>query len=285
MGLVILLMLYGYFIRPYGGGGEGWYFWYSEQVVPAGMDAQNLLRLGWYLSPLGIGLATAGVCLMLWELDIRRGVILAAGLLFSLLYLWRLQANPAQIYAMRRYVPVVLPFAILAAAYALGWLLRRRRPWATLAVVVLVVFWLAGLAWSGQGFARQVDYQGLVKQLEGLSGQLPGHSVLLFDDQDPVSLGDRIGTPLRFLHGHDAYTLRDPQALDETLFKQTIDGWQADGRAVFWVGEAAGAQALGLTTGLPIEANLDFNLMEHAYDHKPSVVYAAGWKFELFPLE
>ena len=89
------------------------------------------MRLGWYLGPAGIALGVAGMCWMLVkDLNRRTVFLLGTGLFFSLLYLWRIQANPHQIYAMRRYVPVVLPFFIITAAYLINWLyvnLRAKR--------------------------------------------------------------------------------------------------------------------------------------------------------------
>jgi hypothetical protein len=78
------------------------------------------LRLGWYLTPLGIWLGVLGSGLMLWRVNRRTVMALALGFMFSGVYLWNISANPHHVYVMRRYVPAVMPFFILGAAYLLG---------------------------------------------------------------------------------------------------------------------------------------------------------------------
>jgi hypothetical protein len=51
--------------------------------------------------------------------------MITVGLAVSLLYLWGAQITPDQPWAMRRYVPVVMPVLIIAAVYTLGVLFRR----------------------------------------------------------------------------------------------------------------------------------------------------------------
>jgi hypothetical protein len=58
-------------------------------------------------------------------------IVLALGLSMSALYIWNWQITPDQPWAMRRFVPVVLPFLLLAAAVAVRSLaaLRSRLAW------------------------------------------------------------------------------------------------------------------------------------------------------------
>jgi len=69
---------------------------------------------------------------------------ITVGLVLSLLYLWTPEITPDQPWAMRRYVPVVLPILIIAATYPICVLLRRsgaviRAGAVALAVVVVAV--------------------------------------------------------------------------------------------------------------------------------------------------
>ena len=128
--LVIVLALYAYLVRPHLGQVLSYAYWYGGGQLPD-VDRENLVRLGWYLSPLGVALGVLGTAWMLVkEANRRTAFLLGAGLFFSLLYLWRIQANPHQIYAMRRYVPVVLPFFVVAATYLIYRLSTLRRNWA-----------------------------------------------------------------------------------------------------------------------------------------------------------
>lgn len=283
---ILLLVVYAWFIRPYVGdtSGSGSY-WYSDIPIPGDLDRQNLVRLGWYLSPLGIGLAAIGTCLLVWEVDRYRIVILVVGLIFSLLYLWRIQANPHQIYTMRRYVPVVMPFAIVSAAYVLGWFLRRNREWFTFVGLTVSLLWIIGLILSARGFVRQVDYDGIIAQFDALDDRLDNRSILIFNDQSAVTRGDKVGTPLRFLYGHDVFSLRSPESLDDEAFRTAIAGWQDSGRTVYWVGDLSTLPAMGLSAGEPVTFNIVYRVLEAPYDKKPSTVYPVNWELIITPLK
>jgi hypothetical protein len=91
---------------------------YAEQTV----DWQAMY-LGWVT----VGLAVIGYLLLLRALVIRGEwgllAVLTTGLSVSALYLWTPQITPDQIWAMRRFVPVVMPVMLIAAMYTL----RRAR--------------------------------------------------------------------------------------------------------------------------------------------------------------
>ncbi|MFW6097623.1 MAG: hypothetical protein ACOC9Z_06085, partial [Chloroflexota bacterium] len=85
------LAAYGWFIRPVYGALPSYTEWYDGQTIVL-TDRENLLRLGWYLGPLGVWLGVAGICLSIWRVNRRTVALLGLGLFFSLLYLWRVQA-------------------------------------------------------------------------------------------------------------------------------------------------------------------------------------------------
>jgi hypothetical protein len=82
--------------------------------------------IGWPALLLGV----FGYAILLHRLIRRREraltIVLALGLSISALYVWNWQITPDQPWAMRRYVPVVLPFLLLAAAAALRTVAARR---------------------------------------------------------------------------------------------------------------------------------------------------------------
>jgi hypothetical protein len=114
---------------------------YNEQTVH-----WLALYVGWPT----LVLAVAGYALLVSSVLRRRDYALAAvvtmGLTMSALYLWSPQIAPDQPWAMRRYVPVVLPLLVVAAVAALQqvWQWGRARaagrPIVALACVYLVAF-------------------------------------------------------------------------------------------------------------------------------------------------
>lgn len=307
--VTLLVAIHGWFIRPLMGETVLRQDGYSQQLIPL-TEHENWRRLGWYLSPVGVWLGVAGTCLLFWKVNRRTAVMLAVGALFSLLYLWNLRANPHHIYAMRRYVPAVLPFFVLAAAVfiqqvAMVWRSRgaeaqggrgaegqRSRgeligKWRLSsayffkgAAVLLALIWLAGLAWSARGFVSQVDHAGLIEQIAALDRELEADSILIFNDQAVVSLGDIVGTPLKFIYGHDVFTLRDPAALDERLLAQTLQIWENSDRAVYWVGDPAWLveHGFGFSTA---EQLLQSTYLENSYEHKPQRIEQQEWRLLL----
>jgi len=276
--VALIFAAYGWFVRPVLGAAVVRPDPYSGGAIPL-TDHENWRRLGWYLSPAGIWLGVAGICLMIWRLSRRTALVLAVGALFTALYLWSLRANPYQIYAMRRFVPATVPFFTIAAASLLGWLLAQRRAWLRVLGLALAVLWLGGLAWSARGFVGQVDHQGLIAQIDSLNATLAPGSVLLFYDGVPIGNGDFFGTPLRFVYGHSAFALRDPVLPGEDLVR-AIEIWHNSGRAVYWIGDPTWLA----DHGLPYRATtytLESRRLEENYERKPSTILEDVWSLRV----
>jgi 4-amino-4-deoxy-L-arabinose transferase-like glycosyltransferase len=283
--LVLLLVAYGWFIRPYAGAGAINYdYWYGGGQIPVSLDRENLIRLGWYLSPLGIVLATAGICLMILTVNRQTAVLLGTGLIFSLLYIWKIQANPHQIYTMRRYVPAVLPFAIVATGVLFSWLFSHRQKWIQVAGIFLAIGWLFSLGLAARGFVRQVDHLGIVTQLESIDNLLEPASILIFNEQAAITKGDSLGTPLRFLFGHDVYSVRDLETLDVDALVGMMNRWRDSGRSVYWIGDSAILKDQGLILGQPVQVNIASQQLEGVYDRKPSEIVEARWQLNIIPV-
>lgn len=95
---------------------------------------RNLLRLGWYMSPLGILLVLVGFWQICWrKLNLRTAMFLAITCILTLIFLDQSYTQEHFIYTMRRYVPVTFPAFSLLIAYAVvevlpqagGWLFDR----------------------------------------------------------------------------------------------------------------------------------------------------------------
>lgn len=114
---------------------------------------QTLAWLSWYWGPLVVVLGVAGVALAVHRLLARGDRLLVAplGMFLStaLLYLTVPSIVPDQVWAMRRYLPVVIPGFLVASAAALSLLARRSRVGLVAGVVLaggLVLFPAAGSA-------------------------------------------------------------------------------------------------------------------------------------------
>lgn len=274
--VTLTFALYGWFVRPVVGQTMTRPDAFSEVAIPL-LDHLNWPRLGWYLSPVGLALGVAGTCLLIWRLNRRMALVLAVGALFAVVYLWRLQANPHQIYAMRRFVPAVVPFLTVAASIFIGWLARKPAWWVRGTAVVLAVAWLGGLAWSARGFVSQIDYADLTAELQQFDATLDPRAVLLFDDPAPIGQGDFFGTPLKFLFGHEVYTVRDKSMLDEAALVDMLELWHNMGRSVYWIGDPAWLAEQGLAHDTRTHT-LTSQHLESTYDHKPVAIVPDVWQ-------
>jgi hypothetical protein len=285
IGVTLLFALYGWFIRPYSADAVLRPDTYSEGLILL-TNHENWLRLGWYLSPIGIWLGVLGSCLLLWRVEWKTAVLMAVGFLFTAVYLWNVRANPHQVYVMRRYVPMVAPYFIFSAAYLIGDLLKQAqskqdaKSWQRMGYLalgfLLAIAWLLGLGWSARGFISQVDHKGVVLQLADINHDLPPGSVLIFNDQSPVGLGDFWGTPLKFIFGHDVFTLRDLDRLDDRQLAESIKSWQNNGRSVVWIGDPAWLEENDFQFQEQVR-EIQSERLESSYEHKPRAIIPEMW--------
>jgi hypothetical protein len=233
--LIVALGFFAYFVWPRTGETAMSSYWYGGSKIPI-QNHLNLVKLGWYLSPLGVWLGICGVAWMIvqesWE---RIWPLLVVGLSFSLLYIYNILNNPFHIYAMRRYVPVVLPFFVAGMAYSLGrlWEMRIRWRWASWLAVTLGLGLCGWLLYNGRAIWNVVEYQGVTDQIGAIATHFEPDAVLLFEDEPPVGVGATIGTPLQYIHGLTVYDLQE-DVLDQETLMGMIALWQHEGRSVYW---------------------------------------------------
>lgn len=135
---------------------------------------QTLAWLSWYWGPLVVVLGVAGVALAVYRLARGDRLLVAPlGMFLStaLLYLTVPSIVPDQVWAMRRYLPVVIPGFLVAAAAALSLLARRGRVGLVAGLVLgggLVLFPAAGsarLATIREGVPQLAEVQNLCAAL------------------------------------------------------------------------------------------------------------------------
>lgn len=286
----LLLLLFAIFaiytglIRPFITPTLSWTDPFSGQIPI--LDHENMRRLGWYLSPVGVWAGAAGICLMIYKLNRKTAVSLLIPLLFTFVYIWNIRANPHQIYAMRRFVPAVMPLFIIGTAVVVHALWQQKAVWQKAAAVLLLLGWSFGLLWNARGFVTQVDYVNLPPQLAQLAHHFEKDSVILFNDQTPVGQGDILGTPLRFLYQHETFTLRQADAQTMPQLQRLVDQWQADGRAVYFVHVPPNQLDYLPAAMTYIETyTIETSRLEFSYAHKPTALQPLRWTADIYRIE
>jgi hypothetical protein len=270
----------------------------------------NFVRVGWYLSPLGIALACAGFAL--W---VRRGLSPASWLFFVVAFIGTFfyvrqtygTSDQHYIYILRRFVPVAYPMLSLSVAYALAALAglttdHRRQTTARagapplslagrLSSAALAALLLAFLIVTNRPIYAHTEYAGAVAQIEGLAERFtPGRDVLLMRGGAPIfaesrDVPDLVATPLRFAYGIDAFAVKSstPGRYAAELAAEARR-WQSSGRTVYLMLSASGASFA--LPGFALEPVGDFELnlpeFEQLTDQKPRNVSRLTLPFTIY---
>lgn len=283
--IVLGYFLYAWFVRPYSGLAVEYAL---NGAAVESWNHENLVRLGWYFQPFGVWVAFAGALAMVLKKRWTHWYVLLPSLIYLLFYTWNLRSNGVQIYVMRRYVPIVLPFIMIATALLWQTLLKQHNKIVRYVGLFLAAVWFVGLASGTRGFASQVDYSGVSDQLADVSAQLPVESIILFNQPTPVGVGDFVGLPLRFMHGHHTFVLRDLDQDGVSAMIPLISTWLEAGNQVYWVDLPPhnGPSPLDFVEQLGnYPVNLRFDHLEHSYESKPIEVSPIEWGFELVELK
>jgi len=181
LGTVIAGAVYGYWMRPWvreslrqepGGPVHGFHHYL---VLP------NLMH---YLSPLVLWLAIVGFGWVLWRLLHGNKRLAAAPLVvwlgFSVFYLYDPIIYPLHYWAIRRFIPVVIPGFILFAACGLVRLLHSMpRLAAQFTAVAAGIGFTIFTVLTGWPLFFFVESRGVVAQLEQVASELPEDKVIL----------------------------------------------------------------------------------------------------------
>lgn len=283
---LVLLAAYAYFLRPLQADPTHKAdYWYGQSKIPD-VEPYNLVRLGWYLSPLGVALGVLGVALIVHErINGCTWALVSIGIFFSILFLYNSFNNPHHVYVMRRYVPVVIPTFAIGAAYVILRLANRRSIGRMLAIVLFTAQ-ISLMLCANWVMVRQVDHQGVVSQFHSLSAQISPEAIVLFNDDQPIGATASFGTPLAYIDGRTVLDLQENR-LDLERLDQLVQGWIAEERPVVVVNGSSPVDglcdrwhchSLGTT-------RISFRVLEASYEHQPTTIVPIQYSLDLFTVE
>jgi hypothetical protein len=201
--------------------------------------------ISWYVGPLTLALGILAAAVLAGALvkgTARLPTRIAAFMLAppALLYLVKPSVTPDHIWAMRRFLPAVLPGFVLLAFGALSAIVRAsgpgsartRRSWA----VVLGICAIGYPVWTIAGVSRMTEQRGQYAAVRAVCELLgPQSAAIVLRDQDS------------FLYRNDPQTLRSFCHIPVAIMDGTPDGselreiakaWSSDGRRLFVVSQA-----------------------------------------------
>ncbi len=248
-GLVIVAFAYGYFLRPMmASGADLLPLSPPHQGTIPYYDELNLVRLGWYLTPLGLGLGCLGFILALRQIVLKGQVrplpfllLLAAFLLF---YGYKSRAYPDNYWVIRRYAEIAIPALLILAGLVIQrlhrfsfthpWVLARsasRRLLLRVCGVGLLMAMIATQTVAAWPFFRQAELGGSWAQMALLASRTAEADVILFEygRAQPFFLG-----PLRTLFGQSVFSLAHNKP-DPVSFERVVGEFLAEKKRVFLI--------------------------------------------------
>jgi hypothetical protein len=250
---IALLALYLYFARPVlsvwaGGDGNDAISAAQTPWLPAGPwadagplrrlgfarlaahDAQAFLRLGWFITPVGLALAVLGLMLVLWRGRRRDLLPVLVTLAFAGFYFYKIRVYNDYFFALRRFVPVVLPMALGLAAFVL-WRLAARGGLRRVVAAALAAFLFASFLARTWPIARYVDWRNSVRFVADVARRFSGQDVVVFEQKGSIHL---LSLPLWAVHGVNVLELARFNP-DPARVNHLIRDWRARWRNVYFV--------------------------------------------------
>jgi hypothetical protein len=228
----------------------------------AAHDAQSLVRLGWFVTPLGLVLGLLGLLAVLPALAAAVSLSVLLGLTVSLFYLYKVRVWNDYPFALRRFVPVTLPLLVALRGLPAGPSGRARRPAPR-----------AGrdprrgpghsVREGHRAHRRYVDWRGAVGFVADVARRFGPGDVVVFEQPKSIHL---VSLPLWAAHGVNALELArfnpDPERL-----RHLVSAWRGRWRNVYFV-HTYRTDLCGLF--LERVETKDFGTFEwYAYDRKP----------------
>lgn len=263
-----------------------------ESYIGAPVDTgsrYNLLRIGWYLSPVGLILGAIGLLKWIWDrLNAATSFFLLSVIISGVVFINETYTMAHYIYTMRRYVPVVLPALILGIAWACAFLWSRLKPWllgwaiAGVLVAGLSIFFL----YTSRVIIPHVEEGGAVAELTDLSGRFEQKSVVLFSNErdEPYV----VATPLQFIFGIESFVAwRSYPDLRNNILQTIVDRWQKQGYKVYVMMSANGGKLFLPKYTLKYEGDWAYDVpeFEQLYNQKPTNVLHAYLPWGIYSLE
>ena len=237
--VVLVLAVYAYFFRTESGPGR-----------VALHDAIALRSFAWYVTPLGLAAAFAGYALAMKTTFRRDPVLLATVTIFGLFFFYKIKIVPVHFWMARRFLPVILPGAMLLVGYAAFRWLRsddrsddsesptKRAPWqyAAAAIGAIVVVMLGFQFWrASQPLLTHVEYAGLIPKLETLAKNFGDRDLVVVESRASGSELHVLALPLAYVYARNVLVLNTPRP-DPIQFREFLRWARTQYEQVFFLG-------------------------------------------------
>ncbi|HEV7503246.1 MAG TPA: hypothetical protein VGQ33_24675, partial [Vicinamibacteria bacterium] len=193
-------------------------------------DAQSLVRLGWFVTWIVLVLAVAGFAIVVrrWEERWLFPVLVAGA--YSAFFFYKIRIWNDYYFALRRFMPVIVPFLLALAAVALVTLWNRGRGGRVAASLLTTL--VAGLFLRDTlPLATYRDWKNSVAFVDDLARRFGPQDVVIFEQQGSVHL---LSLPLWAAYGVNALELARWNP-DPARLQHLADAWRGRYRSIYFV--------------------------------------------------
>ena len=193
-----LILCYFYFVRPHTLEPHRVFSDESGNHIES-LREKTFYRLGWYFTPLGLTLASAGLMAAFTRrMHSTQLAFTGIAMLFLLYYSYDIHCTPYQPYAMRRLFPFVVP----ALCFCIPFLIQNlpvkicSPKIKGLLILLITAILLPQFQQITQKLVIRKDYSGLYEYLSAISKKLPKDEIILVNGKGTAYL---YVAPLRYL--------------------------------------------------------------------------------------
>jgi hypothetical protein len=203
-------------------------------------DAYALRTFGsFYVTVPALIAALVGYALVARGLFWRDPAFMLTLTAFSVFFFYKIRIVPEHFWAARRFVPMILPGALLLAGGAAltgvrGRLLFTRAIRGPIGVVFLALL-AVHYARAAGPIVDHVEYAGIIPRLEKLAGQLGDDDLLIVESKDAGSDVHVLGLPLAYIYARNVLVFSNA-APDKAMFAAFLDRARAQYRRVLFLG-------------------------------------------------
>jgi hypothetical protein len=239
-----------------------------------------------YLTLPALVAALAGLALVARQGFWRDPALIMTVVIFSCIFFFKIRISPDHFWMTRRFLPVVLPGALLfasAAAFSgIGASWNRRSATRGVLGVVFVGLLAAHYARASQPVVNHVEYAGLIPRIERLAGQLRDDDLVIVEGRDAGSDVHVMALPLAYIYARNVLVLNSPRP-DKPAFATFLERARRQYPRVLFLG-GGGTDLLSYRYGVKPIASERFQVPEYEapYNAYPQVVRRKEFDFGVY---
>jgi hypothetical protein len=270
----------------------------------AAHDAASLVTFTWYVPPAALLAALLGYARLTWRSMWRDPALIVTVAITAVFVFYKMRIVPEHFWMTRRFVPMVLPSAVLMLGAVVlflryptrtesGWTRRSLMESGAAAIRFVLVVAFVGLVGSrliaaSRPILRHVEYAGIIPALESLAGRFGDEDLVLVESRysSELNAGDLhvLALPLAYVYARNVLVLHPLYPARGEL--ETFIGWARTRYREIYFLSGGGTPVLSASVGAETvaESVIDVPEYEQRLDGYPRTVGRKKFVFGTYRL-